>query len=470
MYHLEVVNHDETFARLSIQPIIANYLDITTYEGRQKLNKLLYTRYEGDTMSVLPSCDCGHVKEAHNVGVRCNLCGTLCEHPLEKPMESALWIKAPEHVTALINPVAWNILSNAMTTSGFNMLEWLTNTAYKPKGKIPDKLERFEMLGFQRGLNNFVQNFDAIMEAAMSIKPLVKDNVHGDLRNWIRENRHRIFSTYVPMPSKVGFVIESTGTMSYTDKTIIMAINALRNIVSIENATSPMTPIRRQNRTVKAIAALAAYHKEFYRKVLGGKPGVFRKQIFGIRTHFSARAVISSNSDIHRYDELHIPWSLALQLFRLHLVNKLLKRGYSPAQLELMFRDAAMKYSPLFDELFQELIRESPYDGIPCTFGRNPTLARLSIQLFYITRVKTDPNINTISISVLALKGPNADFDGDEMNLTLINDRYMHDKLSRLAPHLGALDLNAPRRISKNLTLPSPVIATLANWISEEVD
>lgn len=47
----------------------------------------------------------------------------------------------------------------------------------------------------------------------------------------------------------------------------------------------------------------------------------------------------------------------------------------------------------------------------------------------------------------------------------LILDKERHDRLRRLAPHLGTLDLNEPRKISGNLTIPPPVIATMMNWL-----
>lgn len=469
MYYLAVVDHDRDFATLSINPTIANYLDITTEEGRKRLNKLLYTKYEGDSLNVLPTCDCGSLKGGYNVGVQCPQCLTVCDHAMEKPLESALWIKAPEGVRALINPVAWTILSTAMSTPSFNLLEWLCNTAYVPPGKVPDRLERYESLGIPRGLNTFVDRFDEIMDALFSIKLLVKDNQYNDTRNWIKQNRDRIFCQYIPIPSKVGFVVESTTSMSYTDRTIILAIDALRSIVSIEATKMPITGFRRQNRTVQAISALANYYKTFTSKMLGGKPGIYRKHVFGGRTHFSCRAVITSIPGAHYYGELILPWSLSLQLFRLHLVNKLLRLGYAPAQIELMFRTSAMQYSPLFAKLLKELVDESPYIGIPCTFCRNPTLARGSIQLMFITGFRDDPSDNTIGISTLALKAPNADYDGDAMNLMLINDKKMYKLLSRLEPHLGVLDLNTPRKISNNVTIPSQVITTINNWITEEV-
>jgi hypothetical protein len=475
--YLELVNHDELFHRLEKPPILANHLDITTLQGKEQLNRQMYNQYQGDTLNVLPSCDCGELQGGYNVGSICGICKTVCLPNMDKPLESLIWFQAPPGVRALINPAAWIIMSKAMTTSGFNLMEWFCNPSYKPNRKLTKqiavcmgKLELYmERSGIPRGLNSFHDNFDVLMTFAFGLKYLIKSGGprRDDMQQWIGQNRNKIFSQYLPMPSKVGFVVESSNGVGFVDKTITLAIDALRTVISIENSVAPLTSPKKQARVVKAIIKLAEYYSSFIKNTLGKKPGIFRRHVYGGRTHFSARAVITSNSANHEYDELHIPWSLALQLLRVHLVNKLLKRGYSPVQIEHLFVFHALRYSELFDELFKELIRESPYKGIPVTFGRNPTLARGSIQLFYVTHVKPDPLINTISISTLCLKGPNADFDGDEMNLMLILDQDMHDKLSRLAPHLYALDLGEPRRISSNLQLPGPVVSTIANWLYE---
>lgn len=55
--------------------------------------------------------------------------------------------------------------------------------------------------------------------------------------------------------------------------------------------------------------------------------------------------------------------------------------------------------------------------------------------------------------------------DGDEMNLKLVEDMYTFRRLSRLEPHLYALDLNKTRTISGYLKLPGPIVTTLANWL-----
>lgn len=419
MVFLELVDHEQLFASLRDTVIFANDLDVDSKEGVEKLNNLLFKRYEGDSLNVLPSCDCGALKGGYNIGVKCTNCNTQVVSSMEKPLESMIWMRAPEGVDTLINPAAWVILSNQMTTNGFNFLEWLCNPVYKaPTNKVPPKLAKFQQLNFTRGLNSFYQNFDAIMSEAFRLR-LIKEQgpLLNDVKTWVKENRYKIFTRYLPMPSKLGFVVESATTVSYADKTITLAIDALRTVVSIDNTVAPLNLYRRQVRTVKAISKLGEYYRTFVNKTLGSKPGIFRRHVFGGRLHFSARAVISSISVPHRYDEVHLPWSLALQLLRLHVIAKLRRRInpvtgriFSAVEMDILLRDSALQYNPLLGAIFDELIAESPYGGIPCTFGRNPTLARGSIQVLFITRIKTDISDTTISWSLLVLTAANADF------------------------------------------------------------
>ncbi len=40
-----------------------------TEEQRETLNRLLYTQYRGDSLDVLPSCDCQKYRGVFNVGI-----------------------------------------------------------------------------------------------------------------------------------------------------------------------------------------------------------------------------------------------------------------------------------------------------------------------------------------------------------------------------------------------------------------
>lgn len=461
---LEIVDHDANFARLSDEAVIINDIDVMSMEGKDKLNSLLYTRYEGDALNVLPSCDCGELKGEYNVGVRCDNCGSEVLPLTERPLESTLWIAAPKGVRALINPVMWTILSNAMSGENFRLLEWLCNSGYVPKNPNAGMLHRAKSLKLKRGLNNFHDNFDEIMQVVFSNK-LYKGRAR-DLIDFVHENRDRVFCQHLPVPTKLGFITETNGSATYADSTMYPALDAIRTISSIESGPS-QPPLRvKENRTAKAISQLAKYYEDFVRESLGKKEGWFRKHVFGSRTHFSFRAVINSLSDNHEYDEVHLPWGLAVSVLRAHLTNKLLALGKTPNEINKFLKEHTLVYHPLLDQLFQELIDESPYGGIPIVLQRNPTLKRGSAQALRVTRVRQEVRINTISLSTLILKAPNADFDGDEMNGLIILDHKLYEAMQALAPHNGVLDLRKPRTISNNLTIPSPVLATIGNWLN----
>jgi len=53
----------------------------------------------------------------------------------------------------------------------------------------------------------------------------------------------------------------------------------------------------------------------------------------------------------------------------------------------------------------------------------------------------------------------------DELNLELVLDAAMMKHVVRLSPHLTALDLNQPRRVSRNLKIPNPVLSTIGNYL-----
>lgn len=465
---LELINHDNLFRSLSNPPVIVNEFNLSSQVEKEQLNDLIYTRYEGDSLDVLPSCDCGHLVGEYNVGIICPECRQVCAPVTERPLESLLWIRAPKGVQTLINPNAWVMMAKRFTFNGHNLIEWLCNPDYKtPANPHPPKIEALMKLKIPRGINYFHEHFDEIIDTLFANKLVQDSNKDADLfRAFLKLYRNEIFSKYLPVPSKLAFITETAPTGIFADPTMTPAIDAIRTISAIENSTEDTRLKARERAAVQAVVKLAEYYNTFFSKQLGTKSGWLRKHVFGSRLHFSFRSVISSMSDNHEYDELHMPWSMSVMALKVHLVSKLLKRGFTPNDAIKFLHEHTLVYHPLIDSLFQELINEAPGGGIPVMFQRNPSLVRGSAQRLRITKVKTDPHDNTVSLSVLVLSALNADFDGDALNGIIILDLDMAEKLDRLKPHLYVMDLRSPRTLSSHVKIPAPVVATIGNWLS----
>lgn len=455
-------------AASEIQPIVVNDLANVTEEDKRFLDNLISVRYDNtDLFSNEPQCECGAVRGGYNINVICPNCLKPVRELFDQLLKPLVWMRSPQGVEALINPMVWTMLTQKFAKGQFNLIEWLCNTDYQPNLNRPIECDEMLELGVERGYNNFVRNFDTYIDILFSLKHFrPKKGQTDELRVLLSMYRDCVFSQYLPLPNKSLMIIENTQVGTFVDPIIVGAIDAIHTINSIDTPLSNFTLRQKENRTAKTLAMLADFYFRVYHEILASKNGIFRKHVFGTRNHFSARAVISSNTKAHRYDELHIAWGQGVTLFKMHLTNKLMKLNYTPNMIIALLQEYTVKYHPLLDQLFKELIAETVDGrGFACTFGRNPSLTRASAQLMYISMVKTDPDDPTITLPILAVKGFNADFDGDQMNLVLANDNVTAEQLKHLAPHKNSLSLNKLKALTNASSIPKPVASTIANWL-----
>jgi hypothetical protein len=466
--YLQLEDFTELFwQRSSREPTIVNDVAHATEQQKEAFNRKILTTYSGDLLSNLPTCGCQKTEGESKLGTIAKCCGTEVKSHMDEPLEPLLWVRKPKGVNGLINPNIWLMLKKKFTRSGFEIIRYLTDTNYKPSVKRPAIMKEVEAFDLPRGLNNFIEHFDHIMNCLFSLKAYrPKAGEIDPLHQVLKVFKSRVFSDYLPVPNKALLVIEESTMGTYIDPIIVGAVDAVRMMVAIDAPGNNQAVWVKENRTVKMIAQLATYYEGLYKTTLAKKPGILRKHVFGSRSHFSFRAVISSLTAAHDYDEIHIPWGIAVSVLKLHLTNKLMRyHGFNPNQVIAFLNEHAQKHHPLLEQLFKELIAESPYKGIPCVMQRNPSLERGSAQLVFITTVKMASEIPTVSISILAVNGLSADFDGDSINFTLPLDINTTDALRPLAGHMSAFDLNAPRKVSRNLAMPKPPIATMASWM-----
>lgn len=230
----------------------------------------------------------------------------------------------------------------------------------------------------------------------------------GFLSELLENNRERIFTDYLPLPNKMLIVLEKQRGVSEFEDGTVSAADAFNALAGIDKKVNEFNLKTRMDRTIRSIDKLCEYYTYFYNRYLVSKGSILRHHIYSTRNHFSFRAVIVSITEPHDHDELYIPWGVALGLLKLHLVNKLFKRGYNYNDALSLIYGHIHKYNELISTLLDEILNESPDKSIYVLFNRNPSLMMGSVQLMRITKIKRNPNDTTIAFSILSIVPPNA--------------------------------------------------------------
>ncbi len=383
-------------------------------------------------------------------------------------LQPIIWMRAPNGVTALINPIFWIQVSEFFSRSNFDVLRWIADKNYHPIIKTPPVLDAVKAAIPGRGYNYLVKNFRWIIETLMELKIYrtpPKRKIAADILAMMDAYPDCLFPQYLPLPNKAMLVIENSNVGTYLDTTVSGAVDAIRTMTGIDLPENNFTLSVKENRTIKTLCQLSDFYIDWYSKSMVGKPGVLRKHVYGSRADFSCRAVISSVSDKHEYDEISVSWGIAVSMLRIHTCNKLRRMGYTPNESFGFLDDHAHRFHPILAKIFDELMTECPYRGIPVILGRNPSLMRGSTQQVFISKIHHDVHIPTIGLSVLVLRNLNADFDGDNVNVSMSLDHRTTRDQRTLAPHMSVIDMDKPRSISSAQALPKPVASTIAEWL-----
>lgn len=465
---LRFADWDKDISNMKTPITLLNDYNIDTTESRAEVVELTRTAYDGDEVSSVPSCVCGELSEAKYLNEICQDCNTPVTLHTERPLHPTLWVEVYDGIDWYISPMFWGILKQKLTKSKVSILSWLTDPKYVPNNpKANGLIDKLGRLNIPRGYNYFCNNMeDIIADICSKITELGSAAARRDIVDFVNMNAEIVRNKILPIPNKLTFITEKTPVLTYVDTRIAKAQDAILTFCSIPKAKSV---IRAESYVINALDLLSEYYDGKIKNVLGDKGGWWRGNVYSTRIYYGGRAVISSITNWHNYDDLHIPWGFAIGLFEMHLTNKLLKRGFTPLEILRLLRESVLQWNPLIRELFDELLEESPLGKIPCEFLRNPSLDRGSSQLLYITKIKDELNDPTISLSVQVITAPNADFDGDEMTLRLVLDEYQHTRSKPLAPHNTVPDPRRSRKISHRSHIPKPTVCTIANWLKKPI-
>lgn len=488
----KIVDYDRMFADLTITPTIINDLPNLSDSDRIRNNDLIYSQHSS-MFSTTPRCNCGALMEERRIGLICDKCGTPVREVLEGDMEPELWMRPPRGigVDVFINLGVMQLLSNYFSKSkkppkdsyilqttgkpkraqeAFNPLLWLTCTDYHPKN-AETFIEAMKAAGLKRGYSNFVKNLKHNLDTLLNMPQFTKSQaLKQELISVLNGAGKAIYCKRLPLIKRELVVVENEAMSRFMDSTVPLAVNAARQLLGIDTPGQELRVQARENRTAKTILGLNHFTMEYGRSNVGSKQGLARKQMFSTRVETSGRAVITSITSPHRYDELHCPWPVAVGMLRTHLQNYLVRFGFTPLEMVELLSYATSNWHPLIESIFKTIFQQSPEKGMTVTFVRNPSLERASIQLLLMSMVKADPSDQSFGFSILSVVGCNADFDGDEMSATLMPDRTMVEMFEPLKPHKSAHSITNYRTMSGNFAWSKPVVSTISAAVAAHDD
>lgn len=469
---LGAINYNEVYERHKDTSVVINDLKLDTEEDRKIIDNLVMTSYDSqELLSAIPTCTCGELTGGFNLGKECGDCGTKVQRPTMGEVDHNVWLRIPDEVHGFISPYFYNLLYERTGTKRYSILEWAIDPYATPPDNLSQVMQRgieyLQEIGWKRDINYFIENFDVFIEALPKLtnKPLK----HTLSVIQAEGTKEKLFPKYLPVPSRLLMVMEHTSIRSFTDLPNSDMMDAVRAISSIAN-TPDMTKKLIVRRTTSIIKSIASYFDKTTKANFRKKSGLLRGQTFSSRSNFCSRTVIISNHKEHHYNEVLIPWSVGLEVYKFHITNKLLKRGFSLRAAMSLIERSGRTYNETISEILDELIAEAPGQVLPVLMQRNPTIRYNSAQLTKIARFKKDPRDQTINWPPECLRGPNADFDGDETNHQHVLDNQTARDLQILEPHFAIYSFSDLSRYNHCLEIPATTVSVYANMVNSTLD
>lgn len=409
----QVVNYDDLYAEAvdsGLEPIIINDLPSVTEEDVERIRELTLNRLTSDTLSIVPTCGgtCRFTTGRNMLGKNCMKCGNRVTSPVGEVTKSRLWMRAPNGVDALVSPIAWGMFSQYFTKGSYDAMSYLTDSMYSPNTvrRLPVEIEKLDACGHLRDLNYFINNFDVILEDLIRIFPEKPNRPYRELREWVEDNRDKIFSKYQPLLSRNMFISDQTIVGQYMEESIQDQLDTIYHIVSIDRDFHDKSPRVISNRTARVLARQSKFYNKYTITNLQPKPGNYRRSIYGNRVNLAGRGVITSVTGEHSSDMVEVPWRIAVPMFQLHVMGKLMRAGelvndaYGTILNNVCIYNE--KVHAVLDAIFSEF---KGGRGPTFLLHRNPTLLQGSMQRFF-GKLKTDASDPTIGMSILTVVAP----------------------------------------------------------------
>lgn len=323
-------------------------------------------------------CKEGGLRGRLNAGLRCPICGHLCENVGEN-LSYFGWIKLNEPY-AIIHPSCYkkieSFFGRGITIQGVkrtkleNILD-TTDTSIPLSSKSNDAKMKEEPF-FGIGMIEFINRFDEIMSFYLKKKPQ-KKVAYDD----IYEHKDCVFTHSIPVFSTLLRPFDiNDGNMAYepTNGMYTMMNKLATNINKTKTAIQREPKIKN-----KQLFNLQKKFMELYGEledILSGKKGDFRC-LLGGRYNFSSRNVIVQNPDL-RIDQVTLP-VIGLTVMLEQRIKNILMRMYNmpPTEAHDIWYKATITPNKRISMIIQSIIddcKAKGMPGLPVIINRNPTI------------------------------------------------------------------------------------------------
>lgn len=504
---------DSLFEETSGTNIVINELidnNMVNLSDENIINSIM-TVYDQDVFSNVPKCKC--LEEPMVGSYYENLICPNCGAPVKKPYEdikAEIWLRsiiAEGRELRFLSPIFYYQLSKLFVSGkknkkpDFNFINYLIDTSIN----IPElhlntdmhlavKCLLEDVLENQRGYYNFMLHLKDILvylsnSSKFKNKAKAQDllNVYEEIEN-SKERDVGIFSSYLPILSNKIFVMENTAKGRFVDLKASMSLSIVKNWITVcrmmknneKLNNKPITLEKAGNITAKVVATACNLFITFFKNSIAKKEGIFRRHIYGYKVGFSFRGTIVARDGSEIYDKsgknmirndpvdgIDIPWRAAVGTLELHIINKLLKRGYSVKDLRRKIDSSYVFYDEEINQIMNELMDEVPDRKLPVLGIRNPTLLRGSLMLMHVRSIKTDLRDDTIGLNPLVVKVFNGDFDGDNMSFMGVFDKHLQDLLYGFKHEFSLFGVEGPCAIAGFLTSLATGNQILSNFVMD---
>lgn len=399
----KVISLDEYFRSITSKKLILNDLSLFDQNQKEEFHNAMVKEYDSDNFNILPKCSCGKYRGEFYKGHRCEECGSIVD---EMSYDPVIWAKCFSKDRMFINPMYFQMLNNLLNKD-IQYLVGVTNET-RTKNNVCAGIAR-NVLHNERTYKNFLLNIRNILIYVSTLSQYRSEKRSEEVKLLLEmwdSNSSLLLSEYLPMINNVLFNVTKTNKGKYLDTGFASVYDIATMWMRAANDVNA-TEVYIDKTTGKAVCAIGTMPEFYIKGYLSGKPGIFRKHVYGCRSPFTFRSVIASRPGRHRHDEIIVPWVTLVSTFRPFVLNKLMRKydmTYTEAS-NIIFK-ACKAYDPLIDKIGDELLQEAG-GRIPVLQHRNPSLFLGSANFRWIIAFGKYPDTFVVESSALSIKACN---------------------------------------------------------------